>query len=129
MKIVFWIIAFLLTLTAICSCRSVETIVTYKTDSIYISKLRTDTLICRDSVIIEKMGDTIRERTTKYIYDKTIVTDTLLKTDSVPVPYPVEKKLSRWEQTKVNYGGYALLFCFIGIAAAIVWLIHKIRNK
>ena len=29
--------------------------------------------------------------------------------DTIQVPYPVEKKLSKWQQTKVDWGGWALL--------------------
>jgi len=37
----------------------------------------------------------------------------------------VEKKLNKWQQLKVDYGGYA----FIVICVAVVWLIYKNRTK
>ena len=44
----------------------------------------------------------------------------VIKTDSIQVPYPVEKELSRWQKIKLELGGWAfgmvlaLLFVIIG---------------
>ncbi len=46
------------------------------------------------------------------------------KTDSVQVPYPVEKKLGKWQQTCLDYGGEAIITCFI-ILFIIAWMIFK----
>ena len=46
------------------------------------------------------------------------------KTDTLQVPYPVEKKLSRWEQTCVNYGGEAIVICVVFLFV-IIWIIYK----
>lgn len=46
------------------------------------------------------------------------------------VPYPVERKLSRWERTKMNFGGIA----FGGVGASVIviallaWLARKRRK-
>ena len=39
--------------------------------------------------------------------------------DSIPVPYPVEKRLTKLQQAKVDWGGWALLI-LVGIIAVIV---------
>ena len=44
--------------------------------------------------------------------------------DSISVPYPVEKKLTKWEQAKVDYGGYALVAVIILLTLAI-WLARR----
>lgn len=51
---------------------------------------------------------------------KEAVHDTVCLTDSIRVPYPVEKKLSRWQDICISFGGYAigtiialLLLCLI----------------
>lgn len=49
-----------------------------------------------------------------------------VKTDSVAVPYPVERKLTRWEQTKQDVGGMAIGAL---IAAVIVWIVKTKRRK
>lgn len=46
------------------------------------------------------------------------------KTDTVQVPYPVEKKLGKWEQTCVNYGGEAIVGCFV-LMFVVIWMIYK----
>ena len=56
------------------------------------------------------------------------------RVDSVecPVPYPVERTLSKWEQTKMDFGGMAIVWvvalCVVAITLA-VWLIKTKRNK
>lgn len=51
-----------------------------------------------------------------------------IKADSIPVPYPVEKQLSRWEQTKMDFGGFALGGVAVVLCIAVVWLIKKFRR-
>lgn len=50
-------------------------------------------------------------------------------TKEVKVPYPVEKELTRWQQMKLELGGWA--FGIIITAALIIvgWLIYKSRKK
>lgn len=45
-----------------------------------------------------------------------------------PVPYPVERELSRWEQAKMNFGGFALGALLLGVCIAVVWLMKKFRK-
>lgn len=51
-----------------------------------------------------------------------------IKADSIPAPYPVEKPLSRWEQTKMDLGGFALGGVAVVLCFAVVWLIKKFRK-
>lgn len=46
------------------------------------------------------------------------------KTDTIQVPYPVERKLGRWEQTCVNYGGEAIVMCVV-MLFIIGWIAFK----
>ena len=48
------------------------------------------------------------------------------KVDSIPVPYPVEKKLSKWEQIKIDLGGWMVGFI---ILSNIVFCIYLARGK
>lgn len=53
------------------------------------------------------------------------------KTDSIQVPYPVERPLSKWEQVKMEAGGWAIgagSVLLVALVAVIVWLI-KIRRR
>lgn len=51
-----------------------------------------------------------------------------VKSDSIPVPYPIEKKLSKWEQTKMDFGGMAIGALVIAVCAAVVWLVRSFRK-
>lgn len=54
-----------------------------------------------------------------------------VKTDSIAVPYPVERKLTKWEQTKMDLGGMAIggtTVLAVVVAGMAVWLI-KIKRR
>lgn len=51
-----------------------------------------------------------------------------VKSDSVPVPYPVECELTRWEQAKMDFGGFAIGGIAVALCMAVVWLIKKIKK-
>lgn len=118
---------------AICfvSCRTqyvpVETVRTeYKTrDSI-----RFDSIYQRDSIYILVKGDTIYQYKYKYLYRylTTNRTDTILKTDSIQTPYPVEKQLSRWQSIKIELGGWAFGLVIAFILMVIGRIVYKRRN-
>lgn len=129
MKILPWILAILFCLS---SCRSikyvpVETIRTeYKTrDSI-----RHDSIYKYDSVFYAVKGDSIYKYVKQMEYRYIFInrSDTVLKTDSVQVPYPVEKKLSRWQKIKIELGGWAFGGLLIGLLI-VSWLIYKFRKR
>lgn len=118
----------------LCSCKQIE-YVPYKVetkDSIYLTKY------VKDSVYVEVFkgekvfkgeegeNDTIYITETKIVYRVKILIDTMYveKVDSIQVPYPVEKKLSKWEQTCVNYGGEAIVICVV-LLFVIIWMIYK----
>lgn len=46
------------------------------------------------------------------------------KTDSVPVPYPVERALTKWERTRIDWGGWAMLAVVV-LSVAVVWLVRR----
>lgn len=89
-------IVFLLFLTGLaatsCTRHVYVPVETTKSDTVYLNRVQLDSIYMRDSVFIEKSGDTIREFQYKYIYRFKDRTDTLYisKTDSIQVPYPVE---------------------------------------
>ena len=49
------------------------------------------------------------------------------KVDSVPVPYPVEKELTRWERAKINFGGFAIggLCASVIVIVLLFWFAKK----
>lgn len=48
--------------------------------------------------------------------------------DTIREPYPVERPLSRWEQTKMDFGGFALGGVAVVLCAIVVWLIRKFKR-
>ena len=80
----------------------------------------------RDSVVITETGEGRTKFVVRWRDRVRILADTtyICLTDSVPVPYPVEKRLGKWEQAKVDYGGYALVAVIILLTLAI-WLARR----
>lgn len=103
-----------------------------RTDTIYSAKVRVDSVIMRDSVAVFQKGDTVLITKYRDRYRVKELTDTVYQSaiDSVKisVPYPVERELSRWERTKMDFGGMAIGALVIALCVAIAWLIKKIRK-
>ena len=125
---------FIILLTsAICSgCRTIEyyPLETVRIDTVYIQSAKVDSVMVRDSVHIIEKGDTVTEFRLKYIYKYRDRVDTLYrsKTDTISVPYPVEKELTKWQQTKVNYGGWAMGVILVFILIVVGCMIYKLRK-
>lgn len=49
--------------------------------------------------------------------------------DSIPVPYPVEKRLTKWQQAKVDWGGWALLILIVLVVIAIYYPRRNVGSK
>lgn len=96
---------------------------------------RHDTLTKHDSVFQKEFvdrfvkGDTVYLTKTKVDYRyrniyKTLYRDSI-RSDSVRVPYPVEKSLTKWQQLKMNLGGIAIGGIIIAIISVTAWLLLK----
>lgn len=109
----------------------VESVVS-RTDTIYSAKVRVDSVIMRDSVTVFQKGDTVLITKYRDRYRVKELTDTVYQSaiDSVKVsvPYPVERELSRWERTKMDFGGMAIGALVIALCVAVAWLIKKFRK-
>lgn len=103
-----------------------------RTDTIYSAKVRVDSVILRDSVAVFQKGDTVLITKYRDRYRVKELTDTVYQSaiDSVKisVPYPVERELSRWERTKMDFGGMAIGALVIALCVAVAWLIKKFRK-
>lgn len=110
----------------------VESVVS-RTDTIYSAKVRVDSVIMRDSVAVFQKGDTVTITKYRDRYRVKELTDTVYQSaiDSVKisVPYPVERELSRWERTKMDFGGMAIGALVIALCVAVAWLIKKFRKS
>lgn len=96
-----------------------------KTDTVQL--IRTDSILLHDSVWVSRWvaGDTVY--TTKEVYKTGIQwrdryvykthTDTLVRTDTIGVPYPVEATLTKSQQRYITIGKYA---CGVGIGLVVM---------
>lgn len=124
---------FMCLLFVICSCRTVKyvPVETVKVDTTYINKLQRDSIYMLDSVYVKEKGDTVLIEKYKYLYRDKLVRDTLYmaKTDSIQVPYPVEKELSQWQKICIKLGGWAFAVIIIGIIFIVKKVIDSIPWK
>lgn len=128
MKNLLYII--LLTL-AICltSCRSIKDVPveTVKTEYKTRDSIRFDSIYEHDSIFLFVKGDTVYKEKYRYKYRYLTInkTDTVMLTDSVQIPYPVEKQLTRWQQMKIELGGWAV---GVIVILSIVLMLKLFRN-
>lgn len=146
-SIVLFIIA-----VCFCGCKSVQyvPVETSRTEHHW----HTDSIIQKDSVIKEskttvmqldsaamaKYGIQLKnaerawlvkswelERQIENLQRLTAIRDTVR--DTIQVPYPVEKKLSKWQQTKVDWGGWAILAADVMIILFFVFALRRRGNR
>ena len=128
----WWMVAVMAIVICCVSCKTkYVTVPEYHKE--YINRtdtfLRSDTLFRLDSVVIRQQGDTtviekIRWQN-RFVNVYKIKTDTIMKSDSIRVPYPVERKLSKWQQFRMDLGGWAMGLTAILIVFIIVWLVRS----
>lgn len=127
-----WIYCIIL-VTTLCSCRSEKyiPIETVRTDSIYINQVQRDSIYQHDSIYIREKGDTVWMEKYKYIYRDKIVRDTMYfnRTDTIREPYPVDKELTRWQQMKLELGGWAFGIIIAFALIIVGWLVYRSRKK
>ena len=108
---------------------------TVRADTVYLSRGRADSVYLLDSVAVtmDLRRDTVVRTEYRYRthWRERVMTDTVYatRTDSVAVPYPVERKLTRWEQVRMDFGGAAI----IAVLAVVVFffgrLVYKARRR
>ena len=98
---------------------------------------RVDSVLLHDSVFVYNVGDTIvvnkvayRDRVRNVYKTRT---DTIVKTDSVRVPYPAEKQLTKAQQRYVTIGKCAIVaiaaFAILAMLAILVWQARRMARK
>ena len=137
-RILDWIgriamVAAMLLIWSMCSCSTqyvpVESV---RYDSVFFEKIRKDSIFVQDSVFIRQKGDTVFKDKFHVVYKYVLLRDTMLtvRRDSIPVPVPVEKKRTWWEQTKIDVGGYAVTIIVIYVLCRLRrWIIMRTRKE
>lgn len=118
-----WLAILMLALLCGCTTTKYVPVESVRTEYRDHDVLRVDSVMLHDSVVIRSAGDTVLMEKWRWRDRVSIVRDTVsvTKTDSIQVPYPVEKQLTRWERTKVDWGGWAMLALMV-VMATLAWL-------
>lgn len=129
---IIWGLPICLLITIIAGCRSVKyvPVESVRTDSVYVDRYLRDSIYQRDSVFVNKwtVGDTVYQDKVvyKYVYQDRVRYDTIsiMRSDTVSVPYSVERELGKWEKIKQKIGGWTLIAFGIVFFLFIIWWIH-----
>lgn len=105
------------------SVRDVQWMTVREVDSTQLAALGLQIHGLKNALLIER-----NKLLQKISNEKTHKIDTVMQRDSIPVPYPVEKPLTKWQRWKMDLGGWAM-----GVAAVLVILVilkvTKIAHK
>lgn len=127
-KWAFVILPLLLTIMLLYGCKPTKYIEVEKIvkDVEYKTLIERDSIYLHDSTYIYVNGDTFRQTIIqdRYIYKLLHDTAYVSHVDSIPYPVFVEKELSRWQNLKLQIGGYAL-GALITVLLVIVYAIYK----
>lgn len=117
----------------LCSCAHVKyvPVETIKTEVEYRDRLLRDSIYVHDSIYVREKGDTVFVNKWHTLYKDRLLRDTIYvnRTDTIRVPYPVEKELSKWEAFKIEIGGWAFGIVATTVSFIIVWLVYKKRRR
>jgi len=130
----YTIIVFMMLLT---SCRSVKyvPVESVRTETKYIDKLvqKHDSIYLHDSIYSYIKGDTVfwNKYRTKYVNKYIFGTDSIYlnKTDSIHVPYPVEKQLTKWQKVEINTGKITIIALIVLVISSGVYILVKYKVK
>ena len=130
MYLLVMVVSALMLLFFVCSCKTVYVPVPGETKTEYVYMESKDTAYVRDSVYIKEVqkGDTIRitKYRDRYRFRYITTTDTIIRVDSVAVPYPVEV-----EKIEYRTRGIVKLMAWLGLGALIgfvIWLVLKLKT-
>ena len=124
-------VVMLLLLAMLASCKTTRYVSVPEYHKEYVNRtdtfLRSDTVFRLDSVVIRQKGDTtVIEKMrwqNRFVNVYKVKTDTIMKSDSIRVPYPVERRLNKWEQFKMEVGGWAIGIASAALFALVVYVV------
>lgn len=134
-EMLFRIVLWAVIVTACCalfSCRGVQYIPveSIRTDSVLVVNHERDSIFILDSVIVKEKNDTVFVDRWRVEFREALRVDTFYvhRVDSVQTIVEVEKKLTRWQQTKMDIGGGVLYAVPILIAVGLFLLYRKLKK-
>lgn len=133
-KLIIYLLIALMAL-AMFSCKGSERIVEVPVTKIEYKdrvKEKVDSVYIHDSTYMYVGGDTIYVYQYRNVYRDKIYRDTVsvVRVDSIAVPYPIERELTFWEKAQMNISKiFFIVFGFVALfwLAKIVW--YRIRSR
>jgi hypothetical protein len=146
----YYIVLFIIAV-CFCGCKSVQYVPVEASHTEH--HWHTDSIIQKDSVVKESMTTVMQldsaqmakygiqlknaerawlvkswglERQIEQLQKMLAIRDTVR--DTIQVPYPFEKKLSKWQQTKVDWGGWAMLGVLV-VIILFLFIIPRWKGK
>lgn len=123
MSIISWMLGIFvlgIVLMSFGSCRSVKyvPVETVRHDSVFITQHSKDSIYLHDSIHIVEKADTVLIERWHTRWRDRLRTDTIYisKVDTIQVPYPVERKLSKAEKMYINIGKWS-----VGVLTGLVF--------
>ena len=115
------------------SCSTTERVVTVekvRTDTVRVNRTARDSIYLHDSIHIKEKGDTVWIERWHIKWENHLAHDTtyVSKTDSIPTPYPVEKRvevekpLTWWQEIRLRIANIAMVV--LGVLSA-GWILKK----
>lgn len=131
----YGIIIIVLMVCLLSSCRT-QYVSVPEYHSVYVD--RHDTLLTHDSIYQHEFIDRYIQGDTVYLTKTNIkyrdrflyrtVTKNSIRTDSIRVPYPVERKLNSWEHFRMALGSVTVvIIATITLMLIVIWLIRRYR--
>ena len=116
----------------LCGCKQVQYVPVEKVrlDSIYLTQIQRDSIYKYDSIYVRDKGDTVFVDRYRYLFVDKLRRDTMYisRIDTLRVPYPVEKELTRWQQFRLDVGGYAIFAVVIVILIVVGYMVYKLKK-
>lgn len=109
----------------LCSCSATKyvPVETVRTEKEEVTRWRTDTVTQGDTRLIYIKGDTVIDRRERWRDRVREVRDTVYveRTDSVAVPYPVERQKTSWEEFRLK----AFWWLVAAAGALVIWILRR----
>lgn len=131
-RIYIWIAVAIALLLLFGSCRSIRyvPVETIRTDSLYLTVYKRDSIHIKDSIYIKEKGDSVIVDKWHIVYRDRVIHDTIYRERVITkdVPYPVEKELTWWQKTKLELGEFSIGIIVV-LLIVVIWLIKKKGGK
>ncbi len=104
---------------------------TVRTDTLYQKVVQRDSIHVHDSVTIREKGDTVMIEHWRTQWRDRLLRDTVYRSriDTIQVPYPVERKLTKWQSFCIDYGKLTLGASVLLVIFIVIWLVRQFRKR